>query len=94
VYSTLGARLDVVEVLDGLMSGWTGTWSRYGDVQRAPLRQADAEDQDHQGGSREGRTEGVFRRRECSGQPQLYDIILCFRGPDSQRQEDRADPPA
>jgi dihydrolipoamide dehydrogenase len=30
VYSTLGARIDVVEMMDGLMQGATATWSKSG----------------------------------------------------------------
>ncbi len=51
VYSTLGARLDVVEPLDGLMAGadrdLVSTWQK---GQWAPLRQGDAEDEGRCGG--------------------------------------------
>ena len=50
VYSTLGARLDVVEMLDGLMPGADRDLvTRVGEDEQAALRPHDAEDQDRRG---------------------------------------------
>ena len=50
VYSTLGARVDVVEMLDGLMTGTdrdlVRVWQKFN---AKPLRQGDAEDEDGRG---------------------------------------------
>ena len=47
VYSTLGARIDVVEMLDGLMQGRRPRSRQgLGEVQREALRQRHAQDQD------------------------------------------------
>jgi len=46
VYSTLGAKLDVVEMLDGLMPGADRDLVKVAKVQRRSLRQDHVEDQD------------------------------------------------
>ena len=64
VYSTLGARIEVVEMLDGLMQGADRDLvKRLGEDEQAALRQHHAEDQDRRRRSEEGRHLGQVRRR-------------------------------
>ena len=80
VYCTLGARLDVVEMLDGLMQGadrdLVKVWQK---MNAHALRQHHAQDQD---GGRRGharRHRGDVRRAEEGGTHQrrrLYDLVL------------------
>ena len=82
VYSTLGARLDVVEMLDGLMQGadrdLVKVWQK---MQRAALRQHHAQDQD---GRRRGACPRASRSRSRAStapkEPQLYDLVLVAVG--------------
>jgi len=91
VYSTLGARLDVVEMLDGLMAGADRDLGQgMAGVQRAPLRQRDAQDQNRESRSIERRAEGVFRRRERTGQAAALRPDPGFGGPHAERQENRS----
>ena len=64
VYSTLGARIDVVEMLDGLMLGadrdLVKVWQK---LNAGTLRQGHAEDQDRGRRRQAGRAAGAFRRR-------------------------------
>ena len=77
VYSTLGARLDVVEMLDGLMQGadrdLVKVWQK---MNAQALRQHPAEDED---GGRRGharRHQGEVRRRGRRRASELYDLVL------------------
>ena len=82
VYSTLGTRIDVVEMLDGLMQGadrdLVKVWEK---VNADALRQRDAEDQDRRREGDEGRHRGQLRRREgAETEPQVYDLVLVAVG--------------
>ena len=82
VYSTLGTRIDVVEMLDGLMQGadrdLVKVWEKFNDD---ALRQRDAEDQD---GRREGHagtaSRSASRASKAPKEPQLYDLVLVAVG--------------
>ncbi len=81
VYSTLGARLDVVEMLDGLMQGadrdLVKVWEK---MNKAPLRPDHAEDQDRR---RRGEDDGIYVTFEGEQAPsgaQPYDMVLLSVG--------------
>jgi dihydrolipoamide dehydrogenase len=74
VYSTLGARLDVVGMMDGLMQGADRDLVKVWQKMNAPLRQHPAQDQDR---GRQATPEGI----RCSSRPgrteaQTYDLVL------------------
>jgi dihydrolipoamide dehydrogenase len=81
VYSTLGAEIDVVEMMDGLMHGRRPrSREGLGKVQREALRQRDAEDQD---GGREAKEDGIYVKFEGEKAPaeaQRYDLVLVAVG--------------
>ena len=64
VYSTLGTRLDVVEMMDGLMLGadrdLVAVWQKFN---AARFDKVMLEDQDHEGRSGQGRPAGFLRGR-------------------------------
>ncbi len=67
VYSTLGSRLDVVEMLDGLMPGADRDLVRVWEKsEQAPVRPDHAVDEDHGGRSKARRAVGDLRRPECA----------------------------
>ena len=66
VYSTLGARVDVVEMLDGLMQGADRDLVRVWDkTQREALRPRDARDQNREGRGAEGGHQGLVRGEQA-----------------------------
>jgi dihydrolipoamide dehydrogenase len=81
VYSTLGARLDVVEMLDGLMPGadrdLVSVWQKYNAprFERVMLKTRTARAQ--------ARAEGIevwFDGEQAPAGPQLYDLVLVAVG--------------
>lgn len=81
VYSTLGARIDVVEVLDGLMLGadrdLVGVW------QKANARRFDRVMLKTKVVAAEAKGEGIhvtFEGENAPGEPQLYDMVLVAVG--------------
>jgi len=81
VYSTLGARLDVVEMLDGLMPGadrdLVSVWQKYNArrFDRVMLKTRTAK--------AEARPEGIrvwFDGEQAPSEPQLYDLVLVAVG--------------
>ncbi len=94
VYSTLGARLDVVEMMDGLMQGadrdlvkiWQKMNAKRFDNIMLKTKTVGAK------ATPEG-IEVSFESAEPGGkapEPQVYDLVLASRGPHAQWQEDRA----
>ena len=67
VYSTLGTRLDVVEMLDGLMPGadrdLVRVWEK---VNKPRFDRIMLQDEDDRGGGEAGRAVGDLRGRECA----------------------------
>jgi len=81
VYSTLGARLDVVEMLDGLMPGadrdLVSVWQKFNArrFDRVMLKTRTAK--------AEARSEGIrvwFEGEQAPPEPQLYDLVLVAVG--------------
>ena len=72
VYSALGTRIDVVEMLDGLMTGADRDLVKVWEKERGALRQGHVEDQDGVGRGDAGRHQGRLRgRRERRPSPAL-----------------------
>ena len=68
VYSALGTRIDVVEMLDSMMAGADRDLVKVWEKMNAPaLRQGDAEDEDRVGASDAGGHQGGLRGREGAG---------------------------
>ena len=91
VYSTLGARIDVVEMLDGVMMGADRDLVKVWEKKNAGrFDQRDAEDEDGLGDATA--PEGIhvgFRRREGSAEPQVYDLVLVAVGRRPNGRRDR-----
>ena len=90
VYSTLGTRIDVVEMLDGLMTGadrdLVKVWEKKnaGRFDKVMLKTKTV--------SAEATPDGIkvgFEGEKAPAEPQLYDMVLVAVGPQSERQEDR-----
>src|SRR5580704_4195167 len=88
VYSTLGTRIDVVEMLDGLMSG-AGSRQSLGEEERRSFRQGHAEDQDRVRGRHDRRHQHRLRGREGAGPTAALRYGAGGGGAQSQRQENR-----
>ena len=91
VYSTLGTRIDVVEMLDGLMQGADRDLVKVWEKMNArALRQGDAEDQDRR---REGHarpaSRSASRARRRPKEPQIYDLVLVAVGRSPNGKQDR-----
>ena len=90
VYSTLGARIDVVEMLDGLMLGadrdLVKVWQKF-NAQRFDNIMLKTKTV-----GVEANAEGIkvsFEGEQAPAEPQLYDLVLVGGRPQPQRQEDR-----
>ena len=81
VYSTLGTRIDVVEMLDGLMTGRRPRPGQgVGEEERRPLRQGDAEDQDRSAEATQAGIKVSFEGEKAPAEPQIYDMVLVAVG--------------
>ena len=81
VYSTLGSRIDVVEMLDGLMPGADRDLVKvWREEERQALRQDHAQDQDGRRRGQGRRHSRALRRRRSTGEPQVYDMVLVAVG--------------
>ena len=90
VYSTLGARLDVVEMLDGLMLGADRDLVKVWQKMNAPrFDKHHAEDQDRRRRGHEGRHPGHVRGRGRARRAQALRPGAAGRRPHAQWQEDR-----
>ena len=90
MYSTLGAQLDVVEMLDGLMPGADPRpRARLGEDEQAALRPHHAEDQDVAVEAKQGRAARHVRRRAGAAGAAALRPRADVRRPRAERQEDR-----
>ena len=90
VYSTLGTRLDVVEMLDALMLGADRDLVKVWQKMNAPRFDNIMLKTKTVGA--EGPRRGAYRcssRARLRRRPQLYDMVPAGGGPRAQRQEDR-----
>ena len=69
VYAALGSEVTVVELLDGLLPGWTGTWSRRWPAGWEAVQADPARDQAHGGAGRGERGDRRARRRRRASAP-------------------------
>ena len=87
VYSTLGTRIDVVEMLDGLMLGadrdLVAVWQKY---EREALRQRSCSRRRPSRRSEAGRHPGQLRRRAGAGRAAALRSGTGRRGPQPERQ--------
>ena len=90
VYSTLGTRIDVVEMLDGLMTGadrdLVKVWEKKnaGRFDKVMLKTKTVSAEATPAGIKVG-----FEGEKAPAEPQLYDMVLVAVGPQPERQEDR-----
>jgi dihydrolipoamide dehydrogenase len=84
VYSTLGARIDVVEMMDGLMQGadrdMVKVWQKHNEKRFDNIM---TKTKTVGGGSAAGRDQGHFEAAEAGAtapEPQLYDMVLVAVG--------------
>ena len=89
VYSTLGTRIDVVEMLDGLMTGADRDLVKVWEEERGALRQGHVEDQDGVGRGDAGRHQGRLRGREGAGRAPALRHGAGRGRPQPERQQDR-----
>ena len=90
VYSTLGTRIEVVEMLDGLMQGadrdLVNVWRKFNAARfdKVMLKTKTV--------AVEATAKGIkvkFEGEQAPAEPQVYDLVLVGVGPQPQRQQDR-----